>query len=130
MRSIDTNVVLRLLVNDDADQRARATALVRQLRGEGFRISEVVLVETIWVLRSAYRFDRATVATAVRTLLSLEGVVVADLERVSRALVAFETGTADFADFLIREAARDAQALPVMTFDARFAQSSDVELVR
>ena len=48
---------------------------------------------------------------------------------VRRAIVAFEAGPADFSDYFIRESSREASALPVMTFDERFARGADVELV-
>jgi predicted nucleic-acid-binding protein len=48
---------------------------------------------------------------------------------VRRAIVAFEAGPADFSDYFIRESSREASALPVLTFDERFARGADVELV-
>ncbi len=48
---------------------------------------------------------------------------------VRRALAAYEAGSADFSDYFILESSRDAGALPVVTFDERFARHSDVELV-
>lgn len=84
---------------------------------EGAWISTVVLVEVSWVLRVAYRFERAAIATALKRLLASEGVVIEDAPLISRALEAYETGTADFADYVILGSSRNANALPVLTFD-------------
>jgi predicted nucleic-acid-binding protein len=55
VQSIDTNVLVRLLVQDDAEQSARAVALLRKILSEdGVWISLIVIVETVWVLRSGY----------------------------------------------------------------------------
>jgi predicted nucleic-acid-binding protein len=59
VRAIDTNVVVRLLVRDDDEQGRRAEALFRQ--SGGVWIALVVLVETVWVLRSAYKFERSAI---------------------------------------------------------------------
>ena len=81
------------------------------------------------MLRVAYKFDRATTAAALRRLLGSEGVSVADEATVLRALASFEVGSADFADYVILEAGRNVNALPLRTFDERLARETDVELV-
>ena len=131
MAAFDTNVVVRLLVRDDEAQCRRAEAAFRGcLADEGVWLSTVVLVEVSWVLRVAYRFDRAATALALRRLIATEGVTVEDDGATSRALVAFEAGPADFADYIILEAARGADALPLRTFDERLARADGVVPVR
>jgi predicted nucleic-acid-binding protein len=128
--AFDTNVVVRLLVKDDEEQFQRAEQAFRRAAGsEGAWISTVVLVEVSWVLRVAYRFDRAAIALALKRLVASEGVVIEDAPLVSRALEAYETGTADFADYVILVASRNADALPLLTFDERLARAADAELV-
>lgn len=119
MEAFDTNVVVRLLVHDDEQQcRDAESAWRNAVTAGGAWLSTVVLVETIWVLRVAYKFDRTTSASALRRLISSEGVLVEDSELVSTALDAFESGPADFSDYVILESARRAAALPLVTFDA------------
>lgn len=130
MQSIDTNVLVRLLVHDDEEQTSRAEALfLRALDAGGTSIAQIVLVETVWVLRSAYKFDRNSIVAALRKLLNTRGVVVEQEQQVLSALSAFETGGADFADYLVLTAARATQALPLWTFDERLARADGVELV-
>jgi predicted nucleic-acid-binding protein len=89
----------------------------------------VVLVETIWVLRVAYKFDRATSASALRRLISSEGAIVEDAELVSTALDAFEQGPADFSDYVILESARREGALPLVTFDVAFSKTEGTRVL-
>jgi predicted nucleic-acid-binding protein len=128
--SLDTNVVVRLLVDDDAEQRASAVRVWREaLASGGIFLPTVVLVEVAWVVRASYGFDRATIAQALRRLIDTEGVVVDRVGSVRRALDGFESGAADFSDYVLLESSRLGGALPVITFDQRFAREADVMLV-
>jgi predicted nucleic-acid-binding protein len=101
----------------------------RAVAAGGAWIPTVVLVEVAWVLRVAYKFDRATTAAAVRRFLGSDGVTVENEPPTLRALAAFEAGQADFSDYLILETARRAGALPVHTFDEYLARAEGAELV-
>lgn len=130
MQSIDTNVVVRLLVHDDEDQGRRAEAAFRRaLDAGGVWIPQVVLVEAVWVLRSGYKFDRASITTVLRNLIGTEGVIVEQQDLMLGGLSAFESGEADFADQLILGSARRARALPLWTFDERLSRLEGVEQV-
>ena len=130
MEAFDTNVLVRLMVRDDEDQCQRAEqALRRAIAGGGAWIAGVVLVEVSWVLRVAYKFDRATTVAALRRLLATTGVHVEDASTTLLALAAFEGGSADFADYFILESSRRSGALPLRTFDERLSRTAGVELV-
>lgn len=130
MRSVDTNVVVRLLVQDDEAQTQLADEAWNDLVSSGgVFLSKVVLVEVAWVVRVSYGFDRATIANALRRLIDLDGVFVEEEPTLHRALDRFERGSADFADYVLLESSREANALPVLTFDQRFAREADVQLV-
>lgn len=96
MVSIDTNIVVRLLVNDDPLQTARAVDLFRTSR---IFITKTVVLETEWVLRAVYSLDRKKVNASIIALLSLEGVVVEDEPVLFFALETHSKGM-DFADAL------------------------------
>jgi predicted nucleic-acid-binding protein len=130
VEAVDTNVLVRLLVMDDQDQCARAEALFRRaLQAGGVWVSQIVLVEIVWVLRAAYKFDRASIAGALRGFMQTEGVVIENADRCERALAAFEFGRADFADQAILEGCRATRALPLWTFDERLAKLDGTSLV-
>jgi predicted nucleic-acid-binding protein len=117
--ALDTNVLARLLVEDDREQTRRATALVRRAvgRGETLFVSDVVMCEFAWVLASAYGFSWEVAAATLRELLDVDELTFRDHGTLERALSAFEGGTGDFADFVIREVARSAGFETVATFD-------------
>ena len=60
MTALDTNVLIRVLTNDDAEQSRKATAFIRSQ--ERVYILTTVALEIEWVLRSAYGFDREVIA--------------------------------------------------------------------
>jgi predicted nucleic-acid-binding protein len=93
----DTNVVVRLVVHDDEEQcRLAEKAFRSAVLSGGAWIANVVLVEVSWVLRVAYKFDRATIAAALRRLCATEGVRLEDSAMTELALGAYEKGPADW----------------------------------
>lgn len=93
---LDTNVVIRFLVNDDKVQAARARAL---MSSNEVSLSLTVLLECEWVLRGAYAFDPQQISGFFRALLGLPNVHVTDPIVVDEALRHYAAGL-DFADAL------------------------------
>lgn len=119
MRAVDTSVLVRLLVRDDAAQVERAETFV----APGAWLSHLVLVETVWVLATVYAMDAGRIATTVEMLLEHDRLVLQDADVVQAALENFRRGRAvGFADCLIIEVARKAGHLPVGTFDKRMSR--------
>jgi len=120
MRTLDTNVVVRLLIGDDLIQTPIAErAFLDAIAGGGAYLPDVVLAEVGWVLRG-YGLDRESRYGLLERLVRTRGVVVDDLDAVIDALERFRHGS-DLADQLILARAGRLQALPVLTFDARFS---------
>lgn len=119
MIALDTNVLVRSLVEDDRKQGQRVTRLIKnaQKRGEPLIISDIVMCETVWVLSTSYRFSRSEIAGVLGDLLRGRGVVFSSSDSLARALQAYVAGKGDFADYLIREHARNEGADTVATFD-------------
>ena len=90
----------------------------------------MVLVETVWVLNASCRFDRQTIVKVLDAMMRTEGVSVEQEEQISAALQAYADGAADFSDYLILTTAKEHRALPVHSFDRRFAKAAGVSLVR
>ena len=130
MQAFDTNVVVRLVLGDDPEQAALAAQHWRDaLEQGGVYLSQIVLVELVWVLGFSVKLGRERIVAELRRLLALQGVVVEDVSNVIQAIACYEASSVDFADCLILESARKANALPVQTFDRRFARQADVKLI-
>ena len=129
MISLDTNILVRYLVNDDVDQSAAARALAGTLTAEepAFVCREV-LVELVWVLDRSYGFSRDAISTALLDMLSREGIVLEASDDVARAALGYRRGDADFSDLMIAAASRREGALPLYTFDQRASRIDGVRL--
>ncbi|HEX2764863.1 MAG TPA: type II toxin-antitoxin system VapC family toxin, partial [Allosphingosinicella sp.] len=115
MRAIDTNVVVRFLANDDEAQATRARRLIAA--GDIF-VATTVLLESEWVLRTAYGLSNDRVVQALRRLAGLRGVTLEDPALAARALNLAEQGL-DFADALHLGRAQGCTAF--MSFDRKLA---------
>ena len=123
MIALDTNVLVRFLVQDDRQQALAARKLLGTLDSErlGFVSREVVL-ELAWVLAGPYGFSRDQIATTLEDLVGSEELLVEAAEDVIRAANAMRRGGAEFSDRMILGAAIRAGAEPVYTFDRNFAR--------
>ena len=118
MTALDTNIVVRLVLRDEPDQLVRARAL---LEAEPCWVSETVLLETAWVLRSQGGLSQLEIARQLRLLLDLPTVTVIDEAAVRAALGDADAGM-DLADAFHRAFAGPATRL--VTFDRRFADTA------
>lgn len=116
MRAIDTNVIVRFLTADDAQQAHTARSLIEA--GNVF-IGTTVLLETEWVLRAGYGFTAPRIAAALRGLGGLAGVSLEEHDRIAQALDWMSEGM-DFADAL--HLARSGHCRTFATFDRKLAQ--------
>lgn len=126
MNGLDTNVLVRYLVQDDAAQGVAAAALIESLctADQPGRIDHVVLCELVWVLESAYGYAPAVVANVVRQLLETSELSVESPALAWAALRGYEAGEADLADLLVGQRNRAAGCETTFTFDRRAARST------
>jgi len=94
IRTIDTNILVRVLAKDDSKQWQVSAEI---LRTSNVVILSTVLLETEWVLRKSIGMTSRQIAGLFRSLLALDTIVFRERERVVSALDAFEAGL-DFAD--------------------------------
>jgi len=126
MRSVDTNLLLRLLVRDDAVQISAAETFVEK----GAWVSHLVLAETLWVLDAVYERTAAQMAKAIEVLLNHDTLTLQDADVVALALEHFRARpTLGFSDCLVLERARKAGHLPLGTFDKNLSKLSGVQRV-
>jgi len=115
-RTIDTNILVRLFARDDEAQLSVASGIVSRYR---LLVLSTVLLETEWVLRSRYRFDRIRIAEVFGAMLTSEVFVFTERERVIRTLDGFERGL-EFADAFHLAAVSPGETFP--TFDKDLAR--------
>lgn len=130
MIGLDTNVLVRFLVDDDPQQGAAARALLARCSEDapGF-IGREVLVELVWVLSRAYLLPRERVADAVDALLAAEELAVEAPDDAATAADLYRRGGADFSDMMIAAAARRAGCETLYSFDRRAARQDGITLL-
>ena len=121
MLGLDTNVLVRFLVQDDHAQFERAQKLIgRESRtGGGVLISLLVLLETEWVLRSRYSLAKSEILAAFSGLLASAELRFEDEHSIEAALFAWKDSPADFADCLIGARHRALGCRATATFDVK-----------
>ena len=131
MTGLDTNVLVRYIMQDDAKQSAKATTLIESLDADrpGF-ISVVSILELYWVLTSCYDLNNDQVKMALEVLLRTKQIVVDRADQILRALRVFESGKADFADCLIERTAASAGCEQTLTFDVSASKYAGMTLIR
>jgi len=126
MIGLDTNMIVRLIVEDDLVQSERAAHFIESnctSERPGF-INRVTLCETVWVLKTGYGFDREKIAAVIKRITEALHFVVEDREHVQRALDRFERAAVDFADALVAEVNRAHGCSATATFDRKAARLS------
>jgi len=117
MITFDTNLLVRLVTNDDQRQADIAEQLLRE--NEVF-IPRTVLLETEWVLRSVYKFPRSDIADFLENALNVENLFLEDSTEISQAIDWYKLG-ADFADAIHLSICGNRV---MHTFDANFCKSA------
>lgn len=116
MLAVDTNIIIRYVTGDEPRQAARARAIIER---QTVFVATTVLLQTEWVLRSAYRFEPAEVVDALTAFCGLPTVSLENAARVAKALRWMQGGL-DFADALHLAAADDCDGFA--SFDSDFVK--------
>jgi predicted nucleic-acid-binding protein len=131
MIGLDTNVLVRLLTNDDRIQARQARDYLARncsANSPAF-VSNVALAETFWVLRSVYGLAHDDIASAFSTLFAIREITFEDDEAAKRAWQAYVRSGADFADFLIGAVDRAHGCDATITFDRKAAKLEGFRLL-
>ena len=124
MLAVDTNVLVRLIVRDDANQVRAAEEFI----AKGAWVSHLVLVETMWVLDAVYDRTAQQIALAVEMLLIHKDLAIQDSDVVAMAVDEYRNRPAlGFSDCLVLQVARKAGHLPLGTFDRELAKLDGVQ---
>jgi len=131
MPALDTNVLVRYIVRDDARQLAAARRLISRCVAEGSTlfVPVTVVLELEWVLRSSFGFGKVDVLLALSSLFSAVDLSFESERALEVALQLFRKGSADFADCLHVALATQAGEQPLWTFDKAAAKVDGVRLL-
>lgn len=131
MKGLDTNVLVRHLVQDDPVQSRLASQFITaecSREKPGF-INRIVLCETVWVLESAYGYAREQIAAALERVARTSQFRIEDLPAVWSALRLYRAGKADLADCLLGETNRAEGCAETVTLDKKAARLSGFRLL-
>ena len=132
MIGLDTNVLVRYLVQDDKTQAAVATAFIESKLSAaqpGF-ISLIVLCETVWVLTDCYHLSNGQISRILESLLSTRELTIQESDVAWAALKIFRNETADFADVLIGKIGKEHSCSTTVTFDKAAAKLEEFDLLK
>lgn len=132
MIALDTNVLVRLFVDDSPEQTEKARELIQAAdsRGEHTFVPFCVVLETIWVLKSNYRCSRSEIAAAIDQLLQIQVLEFEHRERVENAVrLARESHKPGIGDLLIGLSAAEAGCTTTYTFDKAASKNSLFTLI-
>lgn len=130
MIGLDTNILVRYLVQDDPIQSAKAAEIIeRQLTEEnpGF-LSTVAMVEIVWVLDRAYGLGSDEIAAAIERMLQIDVLVVENEQEIFTAMIALKRERASFADAIILALGARAGCSYTLTFDRKASRLSGFRL--
>lgn len=131
MIGLDTNVVIRYLVQDDVAQARKANRLIEKslTPDEPGFINLTTLCEIVWVLKRNYRLDKSRQVTVVDGLLTSKQLLVENVPVVWKALRAYESGRADFSDAIIAYVNQVHQCDHTVTFDKQASRLDGMRLL-
>lgn len=125
MQALDTNVLVRFLVQDDDTQVAIVTQrfAIAEAERQPLYVSLLVVLEIIWVLESAYRVERNDLLTALTELLSMPALQFESPPVLRAFIQSARNNTFDLSDLLIGQAGHHADCETTLTFDKKAAKS-------
>jgi predicted nucleic-acid-binding protein len=131
MIGLDTNVLIRYLTRDEPQQWQITDLLMQEIltNNETCFISNVVLCELAWVLRSSYKLSRADLIETLERILRTSIFRFENKFIVWQAIQQMRQGGADFSDYLIGLIHRQAGCIETVTFDAKLASDESFRLL-
>jgi len=131
MKAVDTNVLVRYLVQDDPRQGRRAGAFIEAAGpdAEQILIGNIVLCELVWVLESAYGYKKAEIADTLEKLLQVAAFRFENKDIVRAALGEYRVAAPDFADCLIGRIHRWLGCETTVTFDTALRKLPTFQLL-
>ena len=132
MNALDTNVLIRFLVKDDIRQSQIVYKLFKQAESDkdGFWVSLLVVLETIWVLESVYSIPRLEIVNSLNELLLMPVLKFESQTVIQKFIHSARKNTIDLSDILIASAAAASGCDSVFTFDKKASKHDSFTLIQ
>lgn len=132
MKGLDTNILVRFLVNDDPAQSKVVYNLFQTAEKENFSffIPQLVLLELLWVLNSVYEIDRNDCLLSLQHLVLIPILKFENLSALNYFINEAKKTKQDLPDLLIAITAHDLDCEKVLTFDKKAAKHNLFELLK
>lgn len=126
MISVDTNILVRVFIDDlDHIHVEKARNLVK--KSKHIYITQIVLVEMVWVLRRAYQLNKQQLVHILEEISGNSAFVVQNEKQFLEALLFYKNNNTDFSDCMILSASKEANIEHFYTFDTEFSKLSGVK---
>ena len=131
MKALDTNVIVRLLVNDDKAQALRAKSILEkaEVESERYFLPLLVILETVWVLSAVYQLSRSQILDALEMLTQMPVLKLERHEAVLELVRIGRSGNADLPDVLIGLSAKNQGCETTLTFEKNLEETTLFERI-
>ena len=120
MIGLDTNIIVRYLTQDDPDQSRKASLEIEKglSAGHMFFIADIVMCELVWVLETAYEYDRREIIPVLENILRTKQFQFENKDLLWKSLTDYRNKKGDFADHLIGHVGYKSGCQDTITFDS------------
>jgi predicted nucleic-acid-binding protein len=121
VKALDTNILVRFLIQDDVNQANKVIQLFTKAEqnNEPLFIPLLVVLEVIWVLQSAYRVSRQDIVLAISNLLQMQVFEFENQGTLRDFIISANKNSSDLSDLLISQSAFSASCETTLTFDKK-----------
>lgn len=130
MPSVDTNILVRYLVRDDEKQFRKALFFFQEQHDNIIHINLIVLLETWWVLKSIYNYEKVKLIKIIQQLIYTQGLEFQSELAILNAIELYENTNFDFEDCLIDTLNMSAGHEPTYTFDKKASKLKGMQLLK
>ncbi len=124
MIGLDTNVLLRIFIDDDPLQAAAARRFILNAAPSGLFVSDLVLAETVWTLGRRFKASRASIIEVLQRILERSEFILENRQDIRDAVRIFARTRVDFGDCLISVRNRRHGATRTVSFDEDAVEAS------
>ncbi len=120
MIGLDTNILIRFIVNDDHEQALKVKSFIDTHKGpRAFFIANITICELIWVLLRGYRYTKLNILQVLNQLMIVEDFCFENTKILKKTIHLYEKGKADFADYLTFSIHQDIGCQKTISFDQK-----------